>query len=288
MLRIGTDCTGMDAPLFALRELGIKYIYKFGSEIDKYARKTIEANHMPEVLYDDMTAPRVLPKIDVYVAGFPCQPFSLAGKNKGSEDERCIFEFVYDAIFKTEPDYFILENVPRLTSNKYYDIIKSKLSNLTEYNICYNLYNSKDYGIPQNRNRLFIIGIKKSLKTYEIPKFIPCRPIESFITVSNAHDEFPQYIIDRMDTLKDTTIINANVIRCGSKINRKDLCNTLTKNGDVWCIKEHRRANIRELLSIQGFPSDFIQVVSDSQLKKQIGNSMNVCVLKAIFKELLF
>ena len=288
MINYATDCSGMCAVSQALKDLGINSSYKFASEIDKYARKTLLENHSPEVLFEDITMPRVLPKLDLYVAGFPCQPFSLAGNRKSDNDPRGqIFYYVLDTIKKTDPNYFILENVSSIRSTSFFGVLQSKLSELADYNIDYTVYNTKDYGLPQNRPRLYIVGVKKYIGNYKVPSKVPMKPIGEILTISDAYNEFPPYILLRMETLKDTTIINANVQRVGSVITNKTICNTLTAHGDFWCIKNHRKANIIELLRLQGFPDNFKQVVSDTQLKKQIGNSMSVCVIKAIINSLI-
>lgn len=287
-MNVGTDFTGMDAPLFALDNLKINYCYKFASDINRYARMSVLANHNPEVMYEDVTMPRVLPKLDIYIAGFPCQAFSTAGKMLGEKDPRGnLFMYAYDTIIKTDPNYFILENVMGLVSNPYYTIIKNKLNKLEDYNIHYGIYNTKDYGIPQNRKRLYIVGVKKSIKDYVVPKHIEMVDIESIFTDSTEYHSFPPYILARMETLKYTKIINAAQQHAGSKITNPEICNTITAYNSMWCIKKHRRANITELLRLQGFPDTYIQSVSDSQLKKQIGNAMSVNVVQAILGELL-
>lgn len=283
-MNVGTDCTGMDAVGEALNNLGVKYNYKFASDINKFCRMSIEANHKPEILYEDMTIPRILPKLDLYVAGFPCQPFSSAGFGKGPKDSRCIFPSVLNAIHKTEPKFFILENVKRIMSfKKYFNEIVKSLEAL-DYVVNHSVYNTKDYGIPQSRNRLYIIGVKKGLGTYKVPSHLPLLP--HFIEEIDNYDVYSNTVQDRYETIKDTTFCNVNIQRVGSVIRNKSLCNTITANGYVWCIARHRKATIQELLRLQGFTS-FKQVVSDSQIKRQIGNSMSVNVIQEIIKSCL-
>ena len=104
-LRIGTDCSGIEAPIEALKKICINYNFKykhiFSSEIDKYAIKYIKANHNPEILYEDMKERDVktIPDIDIYISGFPCQPFSRANKFKTKIDPRLnLFECCVDVI----------------------------------------------------------------------------------------------------------------------------------------------------------------------------------------------
>lgn len=84
-LRIGTDCSGIEAPIEALKQMRIPFEHVWSCEIDPYARKSIEANYKPNILYEDIFKRNhnTLPDIDIYVCGFPCQPFSMARKRKG-------------------------------------------------------------------------------------------------------------------------------------------------------------------------------------------------------------
>ncbi len=90
MLRVGTDCSGIEAPIQALKNLKVPFRHVFACEKDKFARKSIEANYKPEKMYEDITSRnhKELPDIDLYVCGFPCQSFSKAGKQKGMDDPR--------------------------------------------------------------------------------------------------------------------------------------------------------------------------------------------------------
>jgi DNA (cytosine-5)-methyltransferase 1 len=117
-IKIGTDCSGIEAPIQALHKLKIDYSHEFSSDIDVYAKESILANYKPNIFYDDMTKKRDLPKIDIYICGFPCQPFSLAGEREGSKNKEKgnIFLHCIKAIKQTEPSLFILENVPGVIS----------------------------------------------------------------------------------------------------------------------------------------------------------------------------
>jgi DNA (cytosine-5)-methyltransferase 1 len=114
MITIGTDCSGIEAPIEALKQLGIPYQHKWSCEIDKFARKSIMANHPPEIMYEDITERdhSQLPDVDFYICGFPCQSFSLMGKQLGTKDPRGnIMLHCIDVIKKKQPPVFILENV---------------------------------------------------------------------------------------------------------------------------------------------------------------------------------
>ena len=129
-IRIGTDCSGIEAPIQALRQMKIPFRHVFSSEIDKFCIQSIKANYSPEILFGDPEGPypegdirkrdiEDVPDIDLYVCGFPCQPFSVAGKGKGIRDKRGnIFWSCLEVIEKKQPKYFILENVKGLQQHK--------------------------------------------------------------------------------------------------------------------------------------------------------------------------
>ena len=121
-LRVGTDCSGIEAPIQALRQLKIPFKHIFSSDIDKYCIQSIKANYDPEIIFGDKDGPYPngdittrniddVPDIDLYVCGFPCQPFSQAGQRKGFEDKRGnVFWSCLEVIERKQPKYFILEN----------------------------------------------------------------------------------------------------------------------------------------------------------------------------------
>ena len=168
VLRVGTDCSGIEAPIQALKRLKIKFSHEWSCEIDPYARKSIKANYNPKILFEDITKPRKLPDIDLYVCGFPCQTFSTAGERKGFGDPRgTIFYYCLKVIKTKKPKYFILENVKGLVNHdngKTFKTILNCLKKLKIYNIYHNVLNTKDYGIPQNRERIFIVGVTVNVR----------------------------------------------------------------------------------------------------------------------------
>ncbi|NCY26811.1 MAG: DNA (cytosine-5-)-methyltransferase, partial [Alphaproteobacteria bacterium] len=109
----------MEAPIVALRQLKIPFSHEFSSEIDKHCISTIRANFNPKIIFGDMTTRdiRQVPDIDLYVCGFPCQPFSMAGKRQGEQDPRgTVFYECLRVIKNKKPMIFILENVIGLLS----------------------------------------------------------------------------------------------------------------------------------------------------------------------------
>jgi DNA (cytosine-5)-methyltransferase 1 len=297
MIRVGSDCSGIEAPIQALERLKIPYRHFFSSDIDEKCRESIMANYSPDILFEDISKRDVrdLPDIDLYIAGFPCQAFSSAGKRKGVEDRRgSLFWDCYRVIDHCRPDVFILENVKGLLSihdGEFFEEIIDSLDDLGYYDLFWDVLDTKDYGIPQHRERLFIVGIRRGFRKTEFsfPKKKKMKPIESFVDLSDRESQsIPDYVkrsglLERIP--EDAVFIDIGFTQ-NNFPNSDKYCPTLTASANMWCVPMRRYANVKELLSLQGFPKRFKQVVSDSQLKKQIGNSMSVCVLEEILKQI--
>lgn len=167
MIKIGTDCSGIDGPIECLKQLKINYIHSWSCDINPYCEKIIKHNYNPTIFFNNIIGRdhTTLPDVDIYICGFPCQPFSTIGKKEGSKDERSniMIECINTIKAKT-PKVFILENVKNfktIENGKNYKYLMKELKSIKQYNIYPHIYNTKDYGIPQNRERLYIVGIKK-------------------------------------------------------------------------------------------------------------------------------
>lgn len=165
MIKIGTDFSGIGAPEQALKQLNIPHQVVFACDVDKWAKKSYLSNYHPENFYDDITAreQKQTPYVDLYVAGFPCQAFSIAGKRKGFEDTRgTLFFDLLQYIQHVRPKYFILENVKGLVNHDKGNTYRTIMDCLreTKYRTYPQVLNTKHYGIPQNRERIFIIGFR--------------------------------------------------------------------------------------------------------------------------------
>ena len=308
ILRIGTDCSGIEAPIQALEQLGIQYIHEWSSDTDKYCIKSIKANYNPKIIFGDVEGPfpdgdirnrdnSKLPDIDLYACGFPCQPFSIAGQRKGLQDKRGnVFYSCLDVIKKKKPKYFILENVKGILwhdkinkKDKYgntWNIIWSEIEKLKElgYYVYWKVLNTRDYGIPQNRERVYIVGSMD--KKYEWPIKCEMENIRNYIdwndTTKSVLTNNRNKIIQGLNPSK---IIIDFGFRKNPFVNADKYCYTLCYYSKVYNTLLKRFLNIKEFLMLQGFDTNFKKVVSLSQLKKQIGNSMSVNVLCVIFKK---
>lgn len=301
MLRIGTDCSGIEAPIQALLQMNIPFEHSFTCDKDPYALKSIKANYHPKKIYTDITKRKhaCLPDIDMYVCGFPCQPFSLMGNKMGTEDSRSnIMYQCIKVIQKKLPKIFILENVKNfkfIQNGTPFNYLFNQLKNIKNknkelaYNVSFDILNTKDYGIPQNRERIFIIGIRKDIQKkepYSTPEKLPHRPLDDFIINKKIY----------------TTVACKSLQKNLNKINHeknciitpftyyfpiKNISPTLTTQCSKYYLTSYnRKINIEDALQLQGFPINFNQNISNTQLFKQIGNSMSVNVLKALFQKI--
>ena len=296
-LRIGTDCSGIEAPLQALINLKVPFSHEFSSEINPRCIQSIEANYNPKIIFTDMLNRRLkdVPDIDLYVCGFPCQPFSSVGKRQGVADSLGRGTIVYkclELIRHKKPKYFVLENVRGLLSihnGEFFAEIVNRLSK-THY-VYWKLLNTKDYGIPQSRPRVFIVGIRKDEK--DIFEWPVQRPMKELVKFVDKRDLGYDVCTDKTEAYlnflsNDVVFVDTTLVRFKyNHVNANKICPCLLVSSSLWCMPLHRKANVREHLRLQGFPETFVQVVSDTQLKKQLGNSMSVCVLEAIFSNLL-
>lgn len=302
-IKVGTDCSGIDAPIQALKLLNIDYTYEFASDIDQNCKKSIIINDNPKIFFDDITTRNhsLLPHLDIYIAGFPCQTFSTLGNRDGFNDIRgTIFFHCFETIKNTKPSVFILENVKGLLNHnkgKTFQIILNKLKELSSYNIYYDIYNTLDYGLPQHRERVYIIGIQQQQQknSYVKPLPIPCQNILSILD-NNVIDPYyftltphKQDILNDLKIKKDENwFVNLNVSsykRSGAKLN---ICPCLLAgeggNCTYYSTLKSRKLTEYEYLKLQGFPPTFKIVCSRSKTYKQCGNTMSVNVLCFILK----
>ncbi|WP_347217899.1 DNA cytosine methyltransferase [Chryseobacterium sp.] len=182
-MKIATVCSGIGSPEQALKELGIPHEIYFACEIDKYAKKSYLENFTPKIMLSDMTKESWIGKeyySDLFIGGIPCQSFSLAGKRLGELDPRgLLFYDYYRYIKKQQPKYFIIENVKGLLSDNDGNTFQNWINLLGQsvngtpfffphedsllYNLHWEVLNTKDYELPQNRERVFLVGIRNEL-----------------------------------------------------------------------------------------------------------------------------
>lgn len=299
-LRVGTDCSGIEAPIVALKQLGVPFSHEFSSEVDKHCVATIRANFAPKIIFEDMTKRHVkdIPDIDLYVCGFPCQPFSVAGKREGVRDPRgTIFWECVQVIKHKKPMVFILENVKGLLSidgGETFKQMMRELERIKGYVVQWKVLNTADHGIPQSRKRVFIVGLRKQDKQGLVwPEVCQSPPVQSFVDeFEDGLDETLRIPPCRMMKLSNVAIPeNACFVDLSYHTiivsNSHKVCPTIMARGELVCIPKMRKATISEYLRLQGFPTSMRIVVSHNQLKKQVGNSMSVNVLMRLLENMI-
>ena len=217
MLKIATVCSGIGSPEVAIKNLNIKHEIVFGCEIDKYARQTYLANFKPSMMLEDMTKEDWGGEkyySDIIVGGIPCQAFSLAGKRLGELDARgLLFYDFYRYVKNQQPKYFIIENVKGLLSMDKGNVFNNWKALLGQsengtaflhnhedslmYNLHWKVLNTKNYGLPQNRERVFLIGIRKDLPNdFVFPKEIPLELRIKDLLEENVDEKY--YLSDKL------------------------------------------------------------------------------------------
>ena len=237
MIKISTFCSGIGAAEQAIKELGVNHEVVFCSEIDKYARLSYLANHTTSNMINDMTKCDYVGDeyySDLNISGLPCQTFSLAGLRKGESDSRgLLFYDFYRYVKNQQPKVFIIENVKGLLSDNKGKTFQNWLLLLgrsvnsheqmfihedsLEYNLHYTVLNSKNFGVPQNRERVFIVGIRKDLPNdFRFP--IGWRLDKRLRDVLETNVEEKYYLSEKMQSY----LINRKDNFNGGKINYKN------------------------------------------------------------------
>jgi DNA (cytosine-5)-methyltransferase 1 len=270
----------------------------FSSEWDKDAQKMYEAN-FGEKPFGDINdiLPKEIPNHDILLAGFPCQPFSIAGKGLGFNDTRgTLFFNVEEIIREKQPQAFLLENVKRLTTHDNGNTFSVIINNLKKmgYAVYSKVFNSLDFGVPQKRERIYIVGFKDNIH-FSFPK--PLGYYKPLSEVLEKDDDIPKsYFLSetlrkkRFAALKTVpprpSIWHENI---GGNISPLPYSCALRAGGsyNYLVVNGERRLTDREMLRLQGFPDSFKINIPYSQARKVAGNSVTVPVIKAIAGEML-
>lgn len=282
----------------------------FANDFEKACKHTYDLNfkESPLTVADirDLDS-KELPKFDILLGGFPCQAFSIAGYRQGFDDEKGrgnLFLEIARILDDKKPSGFLLENVKNLQGHdggKTFRVIYDALTDLGYY-IHHKVLNSMDYGnIPQNRERIYIVGFK-SKKSYENFKFPDPKPLtvkvsdllEKSVDSKYYYNDKPLYkrLVDSVTDKNSVYQWRRQYVRQ----NKKSVCPTLTANmgtggHNVPIIKDQkgiRKLTPLECARLQGFPLDFKlpSNLPDSALYKQFGNSVTVTVVQAVAKNM--
>lgn len=297
---------GIGGVRIPFQELGGKCV--FTSEWDKFSQKTYQVN-FGDLPSGDITKieTKDIPDFDILLAGFPCQPFSQAGLKKGFSDTRGTLFFEIERIIQDKrPKAFLLENVKQLRGHdkgRTLATIKRHIEDLG-YSFNADVLRAADFGLPQNRERIFIVGFDKHRyaidEEYEFPYPTPPK-------TKTRLGDILEPIIDEKYTISDKLyeghlrrkkehLLKGNGFGFSLFNAESPYTNTLSaryyKDGSEILIdqgegRNPRKLTPRECARLQGFDDKFIIPVSDTQSYKQFGNSVAVPVVRAVAKAIL-
>lgn len=367
VIKIGTMFSGIGAIEYALKRLQLNTEIKFACDNDSFVKQSYFANYdiQEDNWYNDVheiDGNKYKGKVDIVVGGSPCQSFSMVGKRRGFDDTRGTLFYEFARVVKqSQPNVFIYENVKGLVNHdngNTFDIIKATFNELG-YKYFYQILNAKNYGIPQHRERIFVVGFKDHGVNFNFPV-----PVELEYKMQDFLEDYidskyylrekgVKFVTSSKNRLKRYTQINGEIALC-QKANQQfnwhgDFVFEYCKENDfddflfdVNQVEEkyylsdkvknyvlssgtkefktsvktdlevarpllqsmhkmhragvdnyvtHNKGRIRKLtpkecLRLMGFRDDFKQVVSDTQMYRQAGNSIVVDVLIAILKEM--
>ena len=272
----------------------------FSSEFDEDACKTYQAN-FGEHPAGDITKidAATIPDFDILLGGFPCQAFSIIGKKEGFANETCgtLFFDIERILKEKKPRAFMLENVRNLTAHdggKTFGIITSHLEALG-YHVHAKVLNALDYGVPQKRERIIIVGFLDNVD-FQFPTPIEAEKRKTLLDILETDVDKKYYVrdairISRLERLKDKAYPKPY-------ISHENMAGSITPHpyssalragasANYILINDERRPTERELLRLQGFPDSYKIVVPYGKIKKQTGNSVAVPVIKAVAREMI-
>jgi len=309
-------CAGIGAGRLGLQNLGLSCVGF--SEIDKYAERTYreffgqeEKNHgdLMKINADD------LPDFDLMIAGFPCQSFSVIGQRKGMNDHRgqIIYGLIKIMNAKNLP-YFILENVKGLVNHEGGKTLKIILEELDKagYKVYHRVLNSLDYGVPQMRERIYFVGIRKDLvngNNFEWPKPVFPPDVQDYLIDNGemefnekkrAYETFLKYLdnkynkgLFKIEKLLKEDYLVLDTRQSDLRLYRNKVPTLRTGRHGVLYVRngKFRRLSGFESLLLQGFPKNLSEKtkgkIADVYLLSQAGNAMTVSTIEAIGKSLL-
>ena len=282
----------------------------WANDFDKYACQTYKANVSKNIVCGDIRIEKEnIPAHDVLIGGFPCQPFSTLGKLEGFNDEErgTLFFEIKEIIKKHKTKVVVLENVKNIMNHDGGKTFKKIIHELESLGyVCFHhVFNSADYGVPQRRNRCYIVAFLGEY--FNTPDFE--FPVKQKLTVTTQdlldEDVEAKYFLSKKivgtimgkgtkNYIVKPTIdlaISKTLTATMAKMHRASQDNYVTdqKNYEKYCGED--KVNIRKLTpnecrKLQGFPSNWVQVVSDCQAYKQFGNAVTVNVSYSLAKEL--
>lgn len=306
MITINELFSGIGAQVAALKRLGVEYETVGISEIDRFAIQSYEAINGKTRNYGDISKVEALDYADLWTYSFPCTDISLAGKHMGLMDEtgkqtRSGLLFEVERLLRksvedgTQPKYLLLENVKNLVGKKFKPEFDKWLQTLDSlgYNNYWKVLNAKDYGVPQNRERVFVVSIRKDvdMNGYTFPEPFKLERRLKDVLEANVDEKFylKQGLVKSfVERLYERDV--SNTIRCGGSgsIDKKHTWDLVAEPSKM----RIRKLTPKECWRLMDFTDEEFEAaqnagVSKTQLYKQAGNSIVVSVLSGIFNNLL-
>lgn len=285
----------------AFKKAGFNIVW--ANDFDKYAVETYKANVGNEIVLGNiLDLKNIIPEHDILCGGFPCQPFSTLGELKGFKDERgTLFFNILEIAKKHKTKILVLENVKNLINHDNKKTFNRMLKELHDngYDVVYEILNTQDFGIPQRRNRVFIIAFLKSyfknIQNFSFPNSQKSNLTLQDLLDKNVDEKYfistkmiktilgkgtKGYIVNPKIDEKIAKTLTATMHKC----HRASQDNYVTDEINFNKFKNSDKTNIRRLTpnecrKLQGFPDDWKQVVSDTQAYKQFGNAVSVNVV---------
>ncbi len=292
---------GIGGMRIGFEHAGFKFVY--ANDFDSYACKTYRENfkEIDERDIKDIDAYQI-PDFDVLLGGFPCQPFSMIGKRKGLNDVRAkSFFHIIKILSAKKPKAFVLENVKHLrlyNGGKVYERIKNNLE-WAGYKVNEAVLDSKNFGVPQHRERLYIVGFLDHSIDFKFPSAKPkAVSVKSILDLKVDKKYFlTEKSYKGLLNHKERHSANGNGFGCvvldtngisntvvaGNMGRERNLIKDKPNEKNKWGI---RKLTVRECARLQGFPEKFSFPVSDTRAYHQIGNAVTVNVANQIAKSL--
>lgn len=275
----------------------------FTSEWNKYSVATYTENFNDLMVHGDITKidEKLIPEHDILLAGFPCQPFSQAGLKKGFSDTRgTLFFDIERILIEKQPQAFLLENVKQLKGHDKGNTLKTIIQHLKKIgyeNVQYEVLKAREFGLPQNRERIYIVGFLDKNIEFEFPKPCNIKTKVGDILEKNVDEKYT--ISDRLweghQRRKNVNKEKGKGFGYGMVNENSEYTNTISaryyKDGSEILIEQEnrnpRKLTPREAARLQGFPDSFKIPVSDNQAYQQFGNSVAVNVIVKVAEQML-
>lgn len=272
----------------------------FSSEFDEDACKTYEAN-FGEHPAGDITKidAKDIPDFDILLGGFPCQAFSIIGKKEGFANETCgtLFFDIERILKEKRPRAFMLENVRNLTAHdggNTFRVIREHLEALG-YTVYAKVLNALDYGVPQKRERIIIVGFRE-FTLFQYPDPVPMSKRKTLADILEKDVDKKYYVKESIRDSRRARLKDPDYPK--PYISHENMAGSITPHpysaalragasANYILINDERRPTEREMLRIQGFPDTFKIVVPYGKIRHQCGNSVAVPVIKAVAEQMM-